>query len=598
MEGALLTVYLVSYATVWTWQIVGFPFTKLLFYVDFVFPTYVMGVAALLNEKLAVLSRKSCAVLSGVVLVAGGSLLFLANWLARFAGVSASYIQAHPGLGILWSKQAFWLTGIGIIGGVAFALLRSRPRGALVAFSTAFLLVCGLQLALQNQQGWFGGWRGYTNKQGFNVIVAGDAWANQLRPDRQLLVWYDSHETKQDVLAGLSSLYLWGWTLVNNDLPKLPPSSIDRVGSGSDILVISTGPVANAKARSALNQAGFAITGDRETRVSDGPLALYLGLLNVFPKASRMEDLIGKEGLKEVDGALPLADVVAGGGTVSVEPDNNLHIVTLPAQWAYAAAQPLPFDSGDSGEVWVRVSAKVLHGTAGFGVLTRDESKFAVRTSVAPSSSFHDVVLMLAHPEDSSKLIIENDTPGGQNAEVLIAKISLFARARSRFFERLESRVLREVAGFLRAADISPTSTATLIEKGDAVDIVTPAGQWSYAAFLPLKLSPVQKSGKVWIRISARVVHGTAGFGILSSGGKHFYNRASLERSSANRDLTLEVGHPEDSEKLIVENDSPSGEKAEVIVTRVTLLARKDSNVWRQLNKTDEVQGAVRAAVR
>jgi hypothetical protein len=577
-EWSLLAVYLASYATVWVWQTIGFPFAKLLFYADYVFPAYLLALAALVHPKLAAITKRFSALLTFVVLAAGTSFIFLVTPLVHLAAASAVYVQAHPGLGMVWKEQACWLTAFGVIGGLALAVFKSRPRTALIIFSSAFLLVCGVQLAYQNQQGWFRGTEGYSNKQAFETIIAADAWADRMRPDRRMLLWYNNREAKSGVLGGLSSLYLWGWSLINTSLPELQPADYDRIGSGSNILAISTLEGVTARARGALYTAGFAIDDNQETKVSDGGLTLHLEFFNAAPKAYRAEGIIAKEGLKEVAGALPLAEVAPDGGIVSVQADNSLRVVTLPVQWAYAAAESLPFRPTDTGTAWIRISTKVLRGSAGFGVLTRDERDFSVRTSVQPSHGFRDVMLMLQHPEDSSKLIVENDSPRGEKAEIVISSISLFARADSFLEKRLQSAVPSEVPGLLRAADILPTTSAAFIQKGDAVHIITGTGQWSYAAYLPLKL-PLAQPGKVWVRISAKVLSGTVGFGILSSDGRRFHTRTSLEQSPETRELTLPLDHPADSDKLIIENDTPGGQKADVVVSQVTVLAAQDSNI-------------------
>jgi hypothetical protein len=194
-----------------------------------------------------------------------------------------------------------------------------------------------------------------------------------------------------------------------------------------------------------------------------------------------MESLIARENLKEVAGAVDLADVSAAGGAVSEETGNGLRVVTSVVQWSYAAAATLPFGVGDDGTVWLAITGKVLRGTAGFGVLSRDESRFLVRTSVGPSSDFHDTLLVVQHPEEASKLIIENDTAGDQKAEVLVSKITLFARAGSDLLGRLE---FAEVPGLLKEADILASSAATSMEQHDSAHIVTPPGQWSPHPYL------------------------------------------------------------------------------------------------------------------
>jgi len=152
------------------------------------------------------------------------------------------------------------------------------------------------------------------------------------------------------------------------------------------------------------------------------------------------KDVIKAEGLKEVSGILKLSAVLPTTPETSLQNKEGLHITTPALQWAYAAYTPLPFASIDRDKVWIRISAKVLSGQVGFGVLNASEKAFYTRTTIGQSSGYSVEMLEVEHPEDAGKLIIENDTPGGKRAEVVISEISLFASPNSIVWKRLTGK--------------------------------------------------------------------------------------------------------------------------------------------------------------
>ena len=64
---------------------------------------------------------------------------------------------------------------------------------------------------------------------------------------------------------------------------------------------------------------------------------------------------------------------------------------------------------------------------------------------------------------------------------------------------------------------------------------------------------------------------------------KAFYARTTLGPTMKFRDITLKVEHPEDSRKLIIENDTPGGGPADLLVSGVSLIAPRDSHMWKRL---------------
>ena len=87
------------------------------------------------------------------------------------------------------------------------------------------------------------------------------------------------------------------------------------------------------------------------------------------------------------------------------------------------------------------MSVKVLSGKVAFGILNTSETGFLTRVTIGPSDAFQDITLDIEHPEDSRKMVIQNETPAGQRGEALVSGIELMAYPSSTVFRRLALKV-------------------------------------------------------------------------------------------------------------------------------------------------------------
>ena len=324
-ERLCLVLFIVSYVTVWLWQSVGFPFAMLSYYTRYLFPSYAVGIAGLLNGPLASLTPRAyrlialCCVLGTLPLYGPVSL-----W-DRSAGALA-HVTKFPG------GQALWTHPMAVVAALCFCIMlpvglewgpgRVWPWVVLLA---GFLAVYVLQLTFAQkqdalysvarhsesrpawesfccEQGWFAGSK-FTNKQAFHLIIGADAWIDRLKPDRRLLTWSDKDEPDQGVIYGVTSLYLWEWSMLNENMPKLSAGDLDHLSTRHTVAALSWKEDAIDAAKAALIGNGFAMVADRRTVVREGPLALHVGLFSVRPDAALV---IGGEGLREIPGALRL----------------------------------------------------------------------------------------------------------------------------------------------------------------------------------------------------------------------------------------------------------------------------------------------------
>jgi hypothetical protein len=88
------------------------------------------------------------------------------------------------------------------------------------------------------------------------------------------------------------------------------------------------------------------------------------------------------------------------------------------------ALAPVKF-LGERNSYWVRFRLKVAKGQAYLGVLNAPETDFYERKVIDQSDDFQNVILPIAHPQESHKLVIQNGERAGQ-LEVVIEDIALY----------------------------------------------------------------------------------------------------------------------------------------------------------------------------
>jgi organic radical activating enzyme len=135
----------------------------------------------------------------------------------------------------------------------------------------------------------------------------------------------------------------------------------------------------------------------------------------------------------------------------------------------------------------------------------------------------------------------------------------------------LKRNDLREMAGAIQKIRVAHPQAR--IQQGAGTRIVTPAGRWSYAAAVPLSI-PSNTAGEIWVRIRTRVVRGEGGFGLLNRAGTAFQDRSFVAAGAEFRTIFLEIADAADAESLIIQNSTPDGQAAEILLEEVTVLGQ------------------------
>ena len=275
-----------AFSTMWVSQWMGFGFPNAPEYASFLFPAYLMAVAALVTDRVSAISQRGYACLISVTLAVGAAFIFLNGRLWALASPLESWVSARPCLEPVWGQQVLIVSALGLL---LTAFICSRLLGsgkALSLYTTGMVLVFSLQLAIGVDPGWFSGTSDYSNKQGFQMLLEGDAWIHQRRENRRLLFWYDENEPRQGIVVGLSSLFEWGYSLLNTRLPGLTADDRQKLAAQPHIVCVSWRPERLQEARSMLASSGLVLASWEETTIRSAGLQLHLGFAQLKPGAS------------------------------------------------------------------------------------------------------------------------------------------------------------------------------------------------------------------------------------------------------------------------------------------------------------------------
>jgi organic radical activating enzyme len=132
---------------------------------------------------------------------------------------------------------------------------------------------------------------------------------------------------------------------------------------------------------------------------------------------------LSRNGLKMVTGAVQQIQTAHQSARICNE--SPTRIVTPAGRWAYAVAIPMIIPSGTTGEVWVCIRTRVIRGEAGFGVLNLEGTAFQDRVYLTAGTDMQTIYLQVLDPADAKILIIQNSTPDGQPAEILLEQVSV-----------------------------------------------------------------------------------------------------------------------------------------------------------------------------
>lgn len=136
---------------------------------------------------------------------------------------------------------------------------------------------------------------------------------------------------------------------------------------------------------------------------------------------------------------------------------------------------------------------------------------------------------------------------------------------------RLKRNDLCELTGAVH--EIRVLSPRARVRQGTPTRILTPVGRWEYAAALPLAI-PLNIAGEIWVRIRMKVLQGEGGFGVVNRGGTAFQDRGFVAAGTEIRTIFLQIVDAADVESLLIQNSTPDGQAAEILLEEVSVLGQ------------------------
>jgi hypothetical protein len=229
-------------------------------------------------------------------------------------------------------------------------------------------------------------------------------------------------------------------------------------------------------------------------------------------------------------------------------------VTTAPQQWAYAASIPIVLDRKPGSKRLIHLSARVLKGEVGLGILNRKSNIFEVEKNVYPAPKLVDIYIPIPAPDQADDLIIRNTSAAGAPSEISLGEAEILAPARL-------------IEPYAKLAEIASANPQASIERAPVLSITTAPELWSYAAALPLHI-PAGASGIV-LKIRARVLAGEIGFGLLSADEKSLLVEQRYAKSGDSIDVVLPAPPGGRTGKLIIRNTAPGGARSSVIVEKI-----------------------------
>jgi hypothetical protein len=113
---------------------------------------------------------------------------------------------------------------------------------------------------------------------------------------------------------------------------------------------------------------------------------------------------------------------------------------------------------------------------------------------------------------------------------------------------------------------------ARFVPQSDAAILITPPGQWHYAAEAAIELPDIMARPRC-INLRAEVENGKIGVGWLNADGSGWVTRAFVEHTATPAVVRLDVPMGTRGGRLIIENASEDGRPAVVVLYRLWLSA-------------------------
>ncbi len=379
-------------------------------------------------------------------------------------------------------------------------------------------------------------------KQQILAVFDASRQVSRYNSDARARFWFDENDPNAQVLQDVVSTYLYEYSLVNQEFPKLIAADgrQSSVAPGERVILLTSrdnDPVALANA--AVADLNLLFEQVARIAIRRPGVAFTMVVTDVKLDPSKYEEI-------------PLPQPFA------VELPSR--IVTPPQPYAYGAQFPLQIQDL-KGPLWIRVQASVDNGPFAIGILNRDGSDFLCRTVVAASG---DTAVNLLVPKSRllGDLVIQSWDEGKPTVVTIDTITALKPRSTP------SSSDIPADAEEIEDAFGPPVGSNAKLQDVFPARVSTPAEPWTYGARFPLRIQNLK--GPLWIRIQAEVLGGPIGIEILDRHGSEFLSR-SVAFASDHTTVTLHIPELQPIGDLVIETWA-EGKPSDVRVDAITVL--------------------------
>jgi hypothetical protein len=200
------------------------------------------------------------------------------------------------------------------------------------------------------------------------------------KPDRSTRFWINEHERDGHEFDSLSSVYLFGYTLLGRDFPSLP-ASVQLTG-GSLVVIPSDRPDVPELVRKALEPRHMIPTVVSMNAIERSGVRYYLNILRVERDPKTLQPLtVRSDGeltpVPPGSSAYALPDekwLLAVKNGMAQRTADGLAVTTPKHRWAYGAYYNAPLAVPSDGTYLFTLRFKLLSGRMTFGALKEDWS--------------------------------------------------------------------------------------------------------------------------------------------------------------------------------------------------------------------------------
>jgi hypothetical protein len=369
---------------------------SLFFAVSFLFNAAIFALAEVCGTPMLQYHYYASLLLPSAFLSCGALLLRLdEGWgLAQLVtSAAAAIVLAVPWWdmdGHFWRMTAnlgaLWVVGFAAGGPVLWRSLQPGSRAALVTLLLA-MAACGALVPWMDKSFMrAGSWHtGTEARDGFLRINEALNYIQAAKPDRGTRFWFDDREPDALEFISMSSVYLYGYTLLGRSFPSLPGDV--QISGGSLLVIPSHRPDVVDLVRKAFAPRHMIPALVCSNTIERNGVRYSLHILRVERDPNMLQPLTLRSdgelapappGLSA--DALPRENWVLAGNGGSAEPTAlGLAVTTVKDRWGFAVYYNVPLAATADGTYLFTLRFKLLSGRITFGALKLDRSAWVAQ---------------------------------------------------------------------------------------------------------------------------------------------------------------------------------------------------------------------------